>query len=181
MRPIEEEQERESERERERENIIRRLEALEQTGSPVQSAWKLQGPGGEEGDRGPAVVLGGWKSDTDADSVLQKAKQFIEAHQIRIPTEEAFTPGKQRGFVVVPIRCLPGESQQIMTRRAIAAVEWSSKGRCMQSRDQDSAGKMMEVWMALSQSGACWRRQFRSPGLGLQTLHEPHGGLTPFP
>ena len=51
-------------------DVIRRLEALEQQGQG--GVWHHAGQASGD-DREPAVILGGWRSDSEAEDVLQKA------------------------------------------------------------------------------------------------------------
>ena len=51
------------------------------------------------------MILGGWRSDSDAENVLQNAKDFAKAQGLPLTMTEAFVPGKQNGFVVVPLVC----------------------------------------------------------------------------
>ena len=109
--------------------VLRRLEALEQEGAGRgPQIWRRAGePTSEEADREPAVIVGGWDEDTEADDTLNAVQDFIRERAIPLPTEEAFVPGKKRGFAVVPLTCVGNETRQMMLRRAIEAVEATRK------------------------------------------------------
>ena len=135
-------------------DVVRRLEALEEQGQ--SGTWRRQGR--EEGDdRGPAVIIGGWRPDSEADDLLQKARDFVKAHELPLTMNDAFVPGKQNSFVVVPLTCQQGETPQTMTRRAITAVELVRRLQ-YKTGHKDDRDKDHVVWMALSQPPEVRRR-----------------------
>ena len=110
-----------------------------------------------EEDREPAVIIGGWKEDKDADQTLQAVKSFIRERALPLPSQEAFVPGQQRGFAVIPLAPLGTETRQAMMRRAIEAVEASRRLRAA-SGHVDKEGKAMLVWAAVSQPAEVRRK-----------------------
>ena len=119
--------------------------------------WRSAGIPGDEDERGPAVILGSWSPDTEAEETLRLAKHFVRERALLLPMEKSFVPGKQRGYVVVLLSCVEGESTQAMTRRASGAVEATRKLRAA-SGHQDAQGKSMLVWAAVSQPPEVRRR-----------------------
>ena len=131
--------------------VLRRLEALEKErvqGQPT--AWRKQVGATEEDDREPAVMIGGWNDHTDSDRTLAAVRDFIRDNALPLPAAEAFVPGQQRGFAVVPLTPLGSETRQAMMRRAIEAVESTRKLR-VPSGHKDKEGKAMVIWAAVSQ------------------------------
>ena len=138
--------------------VLRRLEVLEQDGGRSNPPiWRRTGVADTDEDREPAVIVGGWGPDTEAEETLMAVRNFIRDRAIPLPTEEAFVPGKQRGFAVVPLSCVGNETRQTMMRRAIEAVESTRKLR-VKSGHKDSEGKDMLVWAAVSQPPEVRRR-----------------------
>ena len=130
--------------------VLRRLETLEQEGSgrnpPI---WRRMSAASPEDDRDPAVIVGGWGPDTEAEQTLKEVREFIQNRAIPLPIEEAFVPGKQRGFAVVPLTCVGNETHQMM-RRAVAAMEATRRLQA-KSGHKDAEGKDMVIWAAVSQ------------------------------
>ena len=111
------------EQERTIKEIVQRLERLENERTTGSGMWRSAGAQGDEDERGPAIILGGRSPDTEADKTLQLAKEFVRERALPLPMDDCFEPGKQRGYVVIPLSCMAGENTQAMTRRAIGAVE----------------------------------------------------------
>ena len=94
---------------------------------------------------------------TDADETLRLAKDFVETNALQVPNCESLVPGKQKGFVVVPLRCLPGELMQGLHERAIGAVEAARKVK-MAPGHKCSFGADLVIWMAISEPQEIRRR-----------------------
>ena len=138
--------------------ILKRLETLERDGPVGQPAiWRRAGESALDDDRDPAVIIGGWKEDTDAAETLEAVRQFIRDRALPLPAQDAFVPGQQRGFAVVPLTCLPNESKQMMMRRVVEAVEATRKLKAP-SGHLDRDGKQMLVWAAVSQPAEVRRK-----------------------
>ena len=105
-------------------DVLRRLDALEadrQAGHPA--AWRRLDQGSQDDDRGPAVIVGGWREDNDAEATKLAVQTFIKERQLPLPVDEVFVPGRQRGFAVVPLQIGGGDTTVAVTRKAIEAVE----------------------------------------------------------
>ena len=135
-------------------DVIRRLEAIEQQGQG--GVWQHVGQASGD-DRGPALILGGWRSDSEAENVLQQAREFAKDQGLQVNMADAFVPGRNNGFVVVPLVGQPGETPQATTRRAISAIETVRKLQ-HKTGHKDDKGKELVVWMALSQPPEIRRR-----------------------
>ena len=93
-------------------DVLRRLEALERDGGANHPAVWRRPLMAEDDDREPAVIIGGWKDDTDADFTLKAVQDFIRDRALPLPAHEAFVPGQRRGFAVVPVVPVDRETRQ---------------------------------------------------------------------
>ena len=131
--------------------VLRRLEALEKERASGQPAVRRrQGGAAPEDDREPAVIIGGWNEESEAEQTLTAVREFIRDRAIPLPAAEAFVPGQRRGFAVVPLVPIGNETHQSMMRRAIEAVETTRKLKQL-SGHQDKDGKNLVIWAAISQ------------------------------
>ena len=69
-----------------------------------------------DGGRQPALVTGGWNPDQDARETRQAAEDILRSVEAPIDLEGMFVPGIRRGYAILPINELPGESTE--ARRA---------------------------------------------------------------
>ena len=123
-------------------DVIRRLEALEQQGQG--GVWQHVGQASGD-DRGPALILGGWRSDSDAENVLQQARKFAKDQGLPVNMADAFVPGRNNGFVVVPLVGQPGETPQTATRRAISAIEMVRKLQRKTGHKDDKGKELVDA------------------------------------
>ena len=151
QRRVEEQAQKSKDQDAAMQEVLRRLEVLEKERLSGQPAvWRRQGGAAPEDDREPAVIVGGWKEDSEADHTLAAVKDFIRDRAIPLPTAEAFVPGQRRGFAVIPLVPTGNETHQSMMRRAIEAVEMARKLK-QPSGHQDKDGKNLVIWAAISQ------------------------------
>ena len=132
-------------------DVLKRLDALEadrQLGQPT--AWRRLEHEGQEGDRGPAVIIGGWREDNDAEATKLAVQNFIREKQLPLPVDEVFVPGRQRGFAVVPLQVRESDVAGAMFRKAIEAVETTRRLQ-IKSGHKTKDGKDMVIWAAVSQ------------------------------
>ena len=109
-------------------DVLKRIDLLEDN-QMQRRAWKPARFDGEEdgGPRTPALVFGGWSLDLDEAGVLDKAKKAVA--DLALDIAEAFMPGKNRGFLIVPMTARLGEDRAKLQRTAISSVELVRKRR----------------------------------------------------
>ena len=102
-------------------------------------------------DRQPALIMGGWADDQEANTTLQLAKDAVKSLQLDVDMEEAFVPGIRRGYLVVPYGPRNKESDGGMHARLTAAIQ-----RVRQERQATGAltpdGQPKYLWLAYSQT-----------------------------
>ena len=120
--------------------------------------------------RAPALVFGGWNIDLDEAEVLDRAKKAVADLALDIDLAEAFMPGKNRGFLIIPMTARPGEDRARLQRRAISSVEVVRKA-ALPAGGTTSAGKPTQLWLAIKNlrsrgdgrarcpkaNGQCWK------------------------
>ena len=111
----------------------------------------------EGGPRTPALVFGGWSLDLDETETLEKAKKATADLSLDIDLSEAFMPGKNRGFLIVPLTAKLGEDRAKLQRRAISSVELVRKA-AIPAGGTTRDGKPSRVWLAVSESPEQRRR-----------------------
>ena len=127
--------------------MANRLSTLEGTVKTIQSAGST--PSTMDSGRVPAVVMGGWPPDTLASDVLAKANEMARDLQLQINMADAFVPGVRRGFVLVPITPMEGESEEAMRQRVQQCIRRVNASNISLGWKPD--GNPAKLWMTLSQ------------------------------
>ena len=60
-------------------------------------------------DRQPALIMGGWADDQEANTTLQLAKEACHNLKLDIDMRDAFVPGLRCGYLLIP--CKPGDQE----------------------------------------------------------------------
>ncbi|CAE7726322.1 kif1 [Symbiodinium sp. CCMP2592] len=92
-------------------SVLERLELLE--GKFAKANFSMSSTRTSETDGGnprPALVVGGWNADQHHEETLQLVKQHLHDLNVNLDTSQAFVPGLRRGFALVPLNKLEGES-----------------------------------------------------------------------
>ena len=110
----------------------------------------------DAGNRKPALIIGGWDPDQPGDETLTKAQDVIRELQLDIDAEEAFVPGRRRGYAIIPFNARRGETQDEARRRAMRAVQRVRGANVILGRRGD--GSHSRLWLAISQSPAKRKR-----------------------
>ena len=121
---VKEQSQRDKAREASIQSILQRIEQLEgeQASSRTWRTTLFEGENGV-GPRAPALVLGGWKVELEEQEVKDEASRMVRELELDIDLAEAFMPGKQKGYLIVPLQAQAHEDRIGLQRRAIAAVE----------------------------------------------------------
>ncbi|CAE6934847.1 unnamed protein product [Symbiodinium sp. CCMP2592] len=93
--------------------VLERLAALE--GKFAKANFSLSSTRTSESDGGnprPALVVGGWDADQHHEDTLRLAKQHLQDLNVNLDVSQAFVPGLRRGFALVPLTKLDGESDE---------------------------------------------------------------------
>ena len=102
-------------------------------------------------DRQPALIMGGWADDQEANTTLQLAKDAVKNLQLEVDMEEAFVPGIRRGYLVIPYGPRNRETDGNMHSRLTAAIQ-----KIRQVRQATGAltpdGQPKYLWLAYSQT-----------------------------
>ena len=77
--------------EREMKDILSRLEALEKQGN--SGIWKAGQTQQEDGNRSPALIIGGWPEDQDSEITTARAREYLQKLGVPLDTTGMFTPG----------------------------------------------------------------------------------------
>ncbi|CAE7364888.1 unnamed protein product [Symbiodinium sp. CCMP2592] len=91
--------------------MLQRLELLE--GKFAKATFSLSSTRTSETDGGnprPALVVGGWEADQHHEDTLKLVKQHLSELNVNLDVDKAFVPGLRRGFALVPLTKLEGES-----------------------------------------------------------------------
>ena len=127
--------------------IQQRLEKLE-ANPPRQQHTK---PTTTVEDRQPALIMGGWADDQEANSTLQLAKDAVASLQLDVDMEKSFVPGVRRGYLVVPYMPRTNESEGNMHNRLTSAIQ-----KVRQARRATGAvnpdGQSKYLWLTYSQT-----------------------------
>ena len=124
-----------------------RLSTLEGTVKTIQSTGST--PSTMDSGRVPALVMGGWPPDTLAADVLAKANEMARDLQLQINMADAFVPGVRRGFVLVPISPMDGETEDGMRQRIQQCIRRVNASNISLGWKPD--GNPARLWLTLSQ------------------------------
>ncbi|CAE7205709.1 unnamed protein product [Symbiodinium sp. CCMP2592] len=91
--------------------MMQRLELLE--GKLAKATFSLSSTRTSESEGGnprPALVVGGWDADQHHEETLKLVKQHLVELNVNLDVDKAFVPGLRRGFALVPLTNLEGET-----------------------------------------------------------------------
>ena len=124
-----------------------RINTLEGNIKTLQSTGST--PSTMDSGRVPALVMGGWPPDTLAADVLAKANEMARDLQLQINMADAFVPGVRRGFVLVPIAPMEGETDEAMRQRVQTCIRRVNASNISLGWKPD--GNPARLWLTLSQ------------------------------
>ena len=128
--------------------VQNRLEHLEKSGGGSTTAGSSVAPP-SDGGRRPALVIGGWSPDQDARETKQAAEDILRSVEAPIQLHEMFVPGIRRGYAILPIDDLPGETAEAKRARVqdvIARVRAANVQLGVRPE-----GGIRRAWIAISQ------------------------------
>ena len=108
-------------------------------------------------DRQPAMIMGGWTDDQDAEITLRLANEACKSLQLDLDMDSAFVPGLRRGYLVVPYKPRQQESERAMFQRLTQAIQQVRQA-------QQATGAMTPteqpkyLWLSFSQTPERRRR-----------------------
>ena len=122
------------------------------------------------------MILGGWRAELEEEEVLNKARKLFKDLDIDIDLAEALMPGKNKGFLIVPMLLKDGEDRARLQRRVIHSTELVSKA-ALPSGGKDRKGNPSTIWMAVSESPEQRRktRQLSKSKRCVLEIAEKHG------
>ena len=124
-----------------------RLANLEGTVKTLQTTSST--PSTMDAGRVPALVMGGWPPETPAAEVLEKANEMARDLQLQLNMSDAFVPGVRRGFVLVPITPMTGESDEATRQRIQSCIRRVNAANINLGRKPD--GNQAKLWLTISQ------------------------------
>ncbi|CAE7292357.1 pol [Symbiodinium microadriaticum] len=86
-------------------SLAARVTRLEQAGPSEGHA-----QGGDS--RPPALIIGGWHPDTEADKVIDHANKLVAELRLDLDMRGTFVPGVRRGYAIIPLTRKDGETQE---------------------------------------------------------------------
>ncbi|CAE7712118.1 unnamed protein product [Symbiodinium sp. CCMP2592] len=93
--------------------ILQRLDLLE--GKFAKANFSLSSTRTSDSDGGnprPALVVGGWSADQHHEETLQLVKQHLQELEVKLDLDKAFVPGLRRGFALIPLTKMEGETDE---------------------------------------------------------------------
>ncbi|CAE7251744.1 unnamed protein product [Symbiodinium microadriaticum] len=87
------------------ENLAARVTRLEQAGP-------ADGPTQGLDTRPPALIIGGWHPDTEADKVIDHANKLVAELRLDLDMRGTFVPGVRQGYAIIPLTRKDGETQE---------------------------------------------------------------------
>ena len=81
--------------EREMKDVISRLEALEKQGN--SGIWKVSQMQQEDGNRSPALIIGGWPEDQDSEITTARAREYLRKLGVPLDTTNTQRPKTGKG------------------------------------------------------------------------------------
>ena len=61
--------------------------------------------------RGPALIMGGFHPDTEAEKVIEEVTKFVETLRLDLDVKDIFVPGVRRGYCIIPLHKKDSESE----------------------------------------------------------------------
>ena len=124
-----------------------RLETLEKNGGGSTTAGSTAGHL-SDGGRQPALVIGGWSPDQDARDTKQAAEDILRSVEAPIDLGGMFVPGIRRGYAILPINELPGESPEARRARVQDVISRVRAANVQLGARPD--GGIRRAWIAIS-------------------------------
>ena len=134
--------------EREMKDVIARLEVLEQ--KVATGIWKASPGMQEDGCQNPALIVGGWPDDQEADITTQKAREYLQKLGVPLELRGLFTPGIRRGYSILPVDPKEGEDARSLYQR-LAGVVAVARTVKEYTEAKNGKGQAKQVWVAISQ------------------------------
>eukprot|EP00439_Symbiodinium_sp_Y106_P035980 s690_g4.t1 len=142
--------------------IRKRLHLLERkfaTASFSVISIKTSDGGAPEGNSRPAIVIGGWDADQNAEETFRLVRDHIVRLDIDLDMDEAFVPGFRRRFVIILIHNKGGEQDTDFRRRIHDSLRRMREAKVVTG--QRPQGGNRYCWAAMSESpGRHKRAQF---------------------
>ncbi|CAE7308075.1 unnamed protein product [Symbiodinium sp. CCMP2592] len=132
-------------------SVLQRLEVLE--GKFASANFSLSSTRTSDFDGGssrPALVVGGWSADQHHEDTLRLVKQHLQDLDINLDTSKAFVPGLRRGFALVPLTKLDGESDEDQRTRVQEALRTIRAAKVVTGQKPEGGNRYF--FAALSQS-----------------------------
>ncbi|CAE7795568.1 CPK2 [Symbiodinium sp. CCMP2592] len=108
-------------------------------------------PAGQEGTRPrePALIMGGFYPDTEAEKVIDQAKQLVDTLRLDLNTQGAFVPGVRRGYCIIPLHKKENESDEDQRARVQSCIKHVRHANVTVGTRQD--GTPSKLWLNISQ------------------------------
>ena len=125
-----------------------RLDKLERGGTASSVAGSTAAPP-SEGGRKPALIIGGWDADQEAQTTKREASDILKSVEAPIAMDNIFVPGVRRGYAILPVDERPGETfdqrkqqvQEVITKVRAANMHLGVR----------ADGAPRRLWIAMSQ------------------------------
>ena len=120
---MEEREQKRSAQEAEIQNVLMRIERLEQKGTGDAGLGSLSlAEMGAGMDRGPALIIGGWAEDQEADKTMALARNLLAKAAPEISMKGMFVPGIRRGFAIIPWEPQSGKDQKPQCQKMMLTI-----------------------------------------------------------
>ncbi|CAE7244982.1 dis32 [Symbiodinium sp. CCMP2592] len=132
-------------------SVLHRLELLE--GKFAKANFSMSSTRTSETEGGnprPALVVGGWDADQHHEETLRLVKQHLTELNINLDVSQAFVPGLRRGFALVPLTRLEGETEEEQRARVQEALRTIRAAKVVTG--QRPEGGQRYFFAAMSQS-----------------------------
>ena len=125
-----------------------RLERLEKGGGAASTAGGSTAPPSEVG-RQPALIIGGWDPEQEAQETKQAVEDILRSVQAPIHVDSLFVPGIRRGYAILPINENPGETVDMRRKRIQEVITKVRDANVVLGARPE--GGQRKVWIAMSQ------------------------------
>ncbi|CAE7235511.1 unnamed protein product [Symbiodinium sp. CCMP2592] len=132
-------------------SVLQRLELLE--GKFAKANFSMSSTRTSENEGGnprPALVVGGWDADQHHEETLSLVKKHLTELNINLDLSQAFVPGLRRGFALVPLIKLEGETEEEQRARVQEALRTIRAAKVVTG--QRPEGGQRYFFAAMSQS-----------------------------
>ncbi|CAE7669653.1 unnamed protein product [Symbiodinium sp. CCMP2592] len=99
--------------------------------------------------RGPALIMGGFHPDTEAEKVIEQAKKYVETLRLDLDTQGTFVPGVRRGYCIIPLIKRDTESEEDQRARVQSCIRHIRNANISVGTRQD--GTPSHLWLNISQ------------------------------